>query len=355
MLKAQVVGASVHRAFAARGSDCTVAQRLKILVARPGAIGDVCMLMPIAKALSRDFEVHWLIRDTRKPIVQRFPDIGCRLIGVEIAADTKAPFTPDTVRRLADEKYDCLLDFCHWPAVTWLAEQLTEIPIRAVTVDPPQDALLDIAVDPERQGRAFNRLVSVPSALHQIDKWCLLVRAALGVDVQPDWPLPARPLPESGRPLTVFLQPHAAKPEKIWPADRFAAVIAQIARRRKVHCVINRAHGSIVRALRWRLLFSAAAVDVLPLDASFRALHEALEGADIAFGCDSGPIHFASLMGVPTLVIYGRYPAAEFAPRWRSTAISPPDPGMPATEIPKERVTKALEHMLGEIACPASA
>ena len=45
----------------------------KILVARPGAIGDVCMLMPIVKALSRDFEVHWLIRERACPSSNAFP------------------------------------------------------------------------------------------------------------------------------------------------------------------------------------------------------------------------------------------------------------------------------------------
>jgi ADP-heptose:LPS heptosyltransferase len=221
--------------------------------------------------------------------------------------------------------------------------------VRAVTVDPSQDALLGLRVDPERQALAFNRLVPVPSALHQVDKWRLLIRAALGVDVEPDWALPSRPIPPADRSLRVFLHPHAGKPEKIWPAERFAATISQLGRRRKVHCSINRAQGSIVRSLRWRLFFSRATVDVLPLDPSFRSLHKALESSDIAIGCDSGPMHFAALMGVPTLVIYGQFPAAEFAPPWRSTAISPPDPQMPATAISTESVTTALDRMLDNL------
>ena len=283
------------------------------------------------------------------PVVQCFPALTCRLIGVQFGAEEEAPLAPDLVKRLADEAYDCFLDFSHWPGVTSLAERLSGIPVRAVTVDPPQDALLGIRVDPERQALAFNRLVPVPSALHQHDKWRLLIRAALGIDIEPDWPLPARPMPPADQPLRVFLHPHAGKPGKIWPAERFAAAISQLGRRRRVHCSINRAKGSIVRALRWRLLLSRTTVDVLPLDPSFRSLQKVLENSDIAIGCDSGPMHFAALMGVPTLVIYGQFPAAEFAPPFRSTAISPADPQMPATAISTESVARALDLMLDDL------
>jgi ADP-heptose:LPS heptosyltransferase len=321
----------------------------KILVARLGAIGDICMLMPIVQALSHHFEVDWLIRERHAPLAQRFPELACRLVPAQVGRDEGAPFSPDLVKRLADGGYDCLLDFSHWTVITWLAERLPGIPIRAVTVDPPQDRLLGIPVDPERQGRAFNCLVPVSSALHQHDKWCALVKAALGVEVEPEWALPARPPIDRDRPLRIFLQPHASKPEKLWRAKNFAAVIAGLARRRRIQCIVNLAERKIARELRWRLLFSRAEMEYAALDPSFMRLQAALENSDIALGCDSGPMHFASLSGVPSLVIYGRYPAAEFGPRWRSVAVSPPDPGLPADCIPVSSVAAALDRLVDKL------
>jgi ADP-heptose:LPS heptosyltransferase len=326
-----------------------VSRKGRILVARLGAIGDICMLMPIVQALSHHFDVDWLIRESHAPLVQRFPEIACRLVPARVGRDEDAPFSPDLVARLADEGYDCLLDFSHWTVITWLAERLSGVPVRAVTVDQPQDRLLGIAVDPERQAQAFNCLVPVPSMLHQHDKWCVLVKAALGVEVEPEWALPARPLINRDRPLRIFLHPHASKPEKLWRAKNFAAVIAGLARRRRVHCIVNLAERKIARELRWRLLFSRAGMEYAALDPSFMGLQAALENSDIALGCDSGPMHFASLSGVPSVVIYGRYPAAEFGPRWRSVAVSPPDPGLPADCIPVSSVDAALERLVATL------
>ena len=174
------------------------------------------------------------IRESRIPVIQCFPDLGCRLIGIEFAADEEGPSEPDLVTRLADEAYDCFLDFCHWPGVTWLAERLPGVPVRAVTVDPPQDALLGIRFDPERQALAFNRLVPVPSALHQHDKWRLLIRAALGIDVEPDWACrPGRSLQPTGRSASSCIRMPGNR--KDLARRTFAATISQLGRRRKVH------------------------------------------------------------------------------------------------------------------------
>ena len=324
-------------------------EKSKILVARIGAIGDICMLIPLVHALSRHYEVHWLIRDSHMPIVQCFPAVACRLIGVSPASDETQPFAPKVVATLRDEHYACLIDFSHWPCIGWLAHQLGDIPIRAVTHDPPQDALLSIPRDPPSEQDAFNCLVPVPPNIHQVDKWRLLVLAACGIDLELDWPLPVAPTVSADRPLRVLLHADAGKLEKVWPAARFANVLAGVARRQRVHCVINKVRRRTVRQLRWRLLFSQVRTELAALDPSFRRLQEVLCRSDVAIGCDSGPMHFASLLGVPTLVVYGRYPAAEFAPRWRSTAVSPPRPGMDADAVPADSVAAALAHLVDEL------
>jgi ADP-heptose:LPS heptosyltransferase len=325
-----------------------MAGKPKIVVARIGAIGDICMLIPVVHALSRLYEVHWLIRESHVPIVRCFPAVACRLIGVPRGPDDDRLFPPRLVADLRDEAYACLIDFSHWRSVSWLARQLGEIPLRAVTQDPRQDALLGIAISPAEQREAFNRIVPVPPEARQVDKWLILLRAC-GIAVDLDWPLPTLPGLPAGRPLRLFVHPHAGKPEKIWPAKKFAGAVKQLAARQPLHCVVNGASRGIVRELGWRLRFAGIRSKVAALDPSFHRLRDELRDSDIAIGCDSGPMHFASLLGVPTLVIYSRYSAGEFAPLWRSTAVSPPRPGLDSDAVSIEAVSAALARLVDDL------
>lgn len=330
----------------------------KILIARIGAFGDVCMLAPLVRNLSREHEVHWLIRDAYAPVIRGLPEIGCRLVGCFPGPDPRQPLPPELVAELRREQYDCLIDCSHWACVGWLAGELSDIPIRATTDDPAQDALL--AVDRGSAGTTtFNRIVPVATGTHQILKWQRLFKVACGLDVTAAWPLPERrPLPAAcptgtSTPLTVFLQADAGKPEKIWPTSRFARVLADLGRKRPVHCVINGARRRHVRSLRWALWGSRVRLSVSPFDPSFAALRHTLLQCDLAIGCDSGPMHYAALLGVPTLVVYGRYPAAGFAPRWRSVAVEPPAGGDVAA-VSTGAVIDALGALLARLSQSAS-
>lgn len=326
-------------------------RRKKILVARIGAFGDVCMLLPVVRALARHHEVHWLVRDAYVPVVRAFPDVGCRLVGVAPGADPRRPFPEELVAALAGERYDCLLDCSHWACVSWLARRLDGVPVRAVTHDPAQDALLGLDRGPDPEA-AFTHVVPVSPGVHQVEKWRRLIRAACGVDVEPGWPLPERSPIACGGPLRVFLHPHAGKPEKIWPVGRFARVLAAAARERPIRCVVNGVRRRLVRQLRMRLLLSRVRLAVSAFDPSFAGLREALAGCDVAVGCDSGPMHFAALLGVPTLVLYGRYSAAEFGPPWRSTAVEPP-PGRDVHAIGTDRVAAEFAGLVARLSRPA--
>lgn len=325
-------------------------RRRKILVARIGAFGDVCMLLPIVRLLSRHHDVHWLVRDAYVPAVRCFPDLPCRLVGVSPSDDAHRPFPDAVVDSLASERFDCLLDFSHWTCVAWLARRLEAVPVRAVTHDPPQDALLGLDRGPD-PAAAFTHVVPVPPRLHQVEKWRLLVRTACGIDLGPDWPLPPRPPLDRGG-LTLFLHPHAGKPEKIWPAARFARVLAAAARERPIHCIVNGVRRRILRELRLRLMLSRVRLSVAPFDPTFTALRDALARSDLALGCDSGPMHFASLLGVPSLVLYGRYPAAEFGPRWRSEAVEPAA-GRDVDAIETRTVVTALSRLVERLRFPS--
>jgi ADP-heptose:LPS heptosyltransferase len=313
----------------------------KVLIIRPGAMGDVCMAVPFAAALARHCEVHWLVGRAYAAIPRAFPQVVCRLIPVTPRRDR--PF-PDSLRAaLCQQRYAAVLDLSHWPRVAELVSRLDEVPVRGITDDPVQDELLQVkpsGVDPHT---AYTCRVPVPPQCHQVEKWCRLVRAALGIDLTIDWPLP--PVRRSDQPLRLFVHPHASKRSKQWPAHRFAEVLRRLARDRPLRCYINSgARSELPQALGLWLRLRAAGVRarIVLRERSYQRLRAVLRRADLALGCDSGPMHLAALLGTPSVVLYGPYSASEFGPLWRSQAVQPPRPGQPATCIVPGRVLQAL-------------
>jgi ADP-heptose:LPS heptosyltransferase len=319
----------------------------KVLLLRPGAFGDVCMTVPFAAALARHCEVHWLIHEAYEPVPRVF-GIDVRLI----------PLTPDhgwrglngrpirktLIDRLRNERFDAVLDLAHWPRTAWLVSQLADIPIRAISFDPAQDGRLQVNPRGLDLYEPFNVRVPV-SESHQVAKWQALARASLGVDATLDWPQTLRRT--SGGELKLFVHPHASKPAKRWPAHRFAAVVCQLARERPVRCFINSGSRHELPAalgLWLRLRTAGVRAEIVWLDRNCRRLRDALENVDLALGCDSGPMHFAALVGTPSVVIFGPYPAAEFGPLWRSTAVEPAA-GKPASAVPTKAVLAACREV----------
>jgi ADP-heptose:LPS heptosyltransferase len=331
----------------------------KVLILRPGAMGDVCMAVPLVAALARQCEVHWLLHRVYMPIPRAF-HADCRLIPLEPRPSSRAlrslaepcVLPADLLDHLKREHFDAVLDLAHWPITAQLVHRLADnVPVRAITFDPQQDERL--GVNPHRIDlyAPFNVRASVVSAAHQVRKWQALVRAALNVELPLDWPLAS--LPPRAKELHVFVHPHASKPEKAWPAHRFAQVLRGLSESRPVRCFINsgsRRELLNALALWFRLRTIGIRAEIVWLDRSCSRLQATLAQADFALGCDSGPMHFASLLGIPSVVLFGPYTAEEFGPLWRSIPVSPRGAGMPARSVPASAVLHACRRIADDAA-----
>lgn len=123
-------------------------------------------------------------------------------------------------------------------------------------------------------------------------------------------------------PRPLALHPGAGKPENRWPADRFAAVARELSRWGFDPWVVEgpadgeatrsmiEAHGSPLPVFRGR---------------SLRAVSAALGQSRLALVNDTGVMHIAGAMGVPTLALFGPTPAAS----WQ-----PPSPALEAIQAP---------------------
>lgn len=319
----------------------------KILIARLGAFGDVCMAIPLVRSLLRQADVHWLVRRDYEPLIRSFLGDSCRLWGVVPQRQADNPFEAALIDHLRSQNFAAFVDLSHWPVVRQLARRLTNIPLRAVTVDPEQDQRLGLPDDDEGTS-PFNVRIAVDPHIHQADKWRSLFTAALSIDTDMnEWPLPAlRPL---GPRLRVYVHPHAGKPAKKWPIANFVKVLRSLAEERPLDCYVNtgskREAEAAVR-LWLRLLPSRCRVRFALVDHSFARLRRLLETVDVAIGCDSGPMHFASLLGVPTVPIFGPYSPLEFGPLFRTQPVEPIRAERPAAEVAVDQVVDALRASL---------
>jgi ADP-heptose:LPS heptosyltransferase len=291
----------------------------KILICRIGAFGDVCMTLPVVHSLSEHFEVHWLIRQSHAAILRLFPEVKCR----PVMFSSQEP--RGLISQLAAAKYDALLDFSNWAIVGDLASRLKSIPVRAIAYDSSHRLLLQRIKYALPWFKPFNKVVRIDGAVHRVFKWQQLIKATLGYTLSVHWPLEPVKLP--GQSVRIFVHPHASKPNKLWPIDNFVAVLSHLAEQKTTQCFINEGNSrekTTAEELGFKLREKGLDVTFVPFDSSFLKLREALKQVDFALGPDSGPMHFASLTGVPSVVVYGPYSPTEVAPLWRTVAVTPP-------------------------------
>ena len=140
-----------------------------------------------------------------------------------------------------------------------------------------------------------------PSNPHRAAYWALLAEA---IGWQPESGLHhSPPVPNARR--RVIIHSGGAQPTKLWPLDRYASLAARLraaGREVSVACDVGQLGA-------WRELGQIAEA---PKDVP--ALIDALSGADVFIGNDSGPGHLAALLGLPTFTFFGNQWAAAFAP-----------------------------------------
>jgi heptosyltransferase III len=127
----------------------------------------------------------------------------------------------------------------------------------------------------------------------------------------------------AGRPI-VGLGPTANWSQKIWPADRFAALFHALRAGPLPGAIpaVFAGPGEEERTLASTLL--AALPDAIDLVGRL-SLPEAsacLARCALFAGNDSGLMHLAASAGTPTLGLFGPTPAAEYAPSGRSTRVA---------------------------------
>lgn len=313
-----------------------------LLVCRIGAVGDVCLAIPIVKALSRFFNVYWLIRESYSILPKFFAAEGFEFIPIAVNPTKVNPSLASLVPYLEKLKLTAALDLSHWPEVIELLEKLPSIPIRATFCDPVQDQSLGICINKRSFSKAFTHIQEVDSRAHFTEKIYSVIESVFGLNLRNDWVPPIPPAPQL--PLNILLHPHSDKEEKKWPLTDFSALLERASKTYPLHCLVNegRPHEtSAAQFLLSNLQAKGVSAGLLPFDPTFGRLRDELRKCDLVIGTDSGPLHLASLMGLASFGIFGKVPPASFAPLWRHTSVAAPDEKS-ARSISVERAWLAL-------------
>jgi ADP-heptose:LPS heptosyltransferase len=188
---------------------------------------------------------------------------------------------------------------------------------------------------------------------HEAARWCRLVTEAFGVVTDPtDLLLPAPDVAPPRVGVTV-LHPGAAFQARRWPVDRYAAVAAAL---------VDRGHDVVVTgsAAERDIGLQLAARAGLPSEAvlaggtTVAELAGLVAAARLVVCGDTGTAHLASAFAVPSVVLFGPVPPAEWGPPrggphvalWHGTARTDPwgdTPDAALLTITPAEVLQAIE------------
>jgi heptosyltransferase I len=349
----------------------------RILIVRIGAMGDVLHAMPAVAALRRlhpECFIGWAIEPRWADLLQIAGDPEDMTQGVRwqvkalidrwYAVPSKAwkrrPLAPGTLSEIR-----ALHQVFRAEAFDYCIDMQGALKSAGVGLMAEARVFAGFAEPRERIARRlYDRHIPVSGA-HVVQQGCELLGGALGVDLQPAAvPLPMQELAERWADDTVgsepfcLISPGGGWGAKLWPAERFGQVAAQLGRA-GITSIVNASPGGSPEADA----VAAASFDhALAVPCSVAQLIALVRRAAVVIGGDTGPIHLAAALDRPVVAIFGPTDPARNGP-WAARAHilrddssltshkrrKQPEPGL--LRISVEEVTEAALELLK----PASA
>jgi heptosyltransferase I len=334
-----------------------------IALVKLSSLGDVVHALPAAHAIRAWWpraELTWVVERREEAILAGNPDltdlipVDTRLWRRDVKRPRGAPVVIGKVRgllrRLADGRFDAAVDLQGlWKS--GVITRLTRAPLRVG---------LAAGLCRERANALFtNRHVTPPAdAVHVVDQ-CLAVVAALGIDVAavgpPVFPIRrdaeaearmGRWLEDEGvkgvTPL-VLLNPGSGGDQKRWAVEAFRRVGEELAVRLGARVAITWGPGEepLARAIAHGTRPGA----LVPPPTTIIEMIALFRRATLVVGGDTGPVHVAAVLGVPTVGLYGPTSAKRNGP-YGSRVVTIQSPSGRMDGISVESVLGAAQTLL---------
>jgi len=279
----------------------SVGQPSSILLIRPGGIGDAALLIPAVKALKRRFpqaEIHILAERRNAAALALCPDIGS-VLRYDILSELRAAICGS---------YDLVIDTEQWHRLSAVVARLCR----------PK---MLIGFGTNERGRLFTHAIPYSHDDYEVTSFLRLLEP-LGIGMKvPETPFLVAPAdaaaevkellaPLAGkRFVTIF--PGASIPERRWGAERFRLLAERVCAAGYPVVVVggreDRGQGEVIVSGGTGLNLAG----LTPLTGTAAVL----ERSCLLVGGDSGVLHLAVGLGVPTVSLFGPGRALKWAPR----------------------------------------
>lgn len=288
---------------------------LRVLVVRVGAMGDVLHAMPAVAALRQrhpDWFIGWAIDPCWHELLQLGPSMPLvdRCYPVRTREWKQRPFSLGTLsdiralrRELRGERFDLCVDMqgsIRSSLIGWIAGAK-----RFAGLAEPRE-------QPARW--MYGQRVKV-NAAHVIEQGCEILGTAAGEPLAPlkvelptdnaadAWrdELLARLIPDTPTPKFAVIAPSAGWGAKQWPAERYGAVAAALARAGYVPLVNAVFAGDMLA----NAVVDASAGSAVVVPCSVGQLTALLRRTSIVIAGDTGPLHLAAALDRPVVALFG--------------------------------------------------
>jgi heptosyltransferase-1 len=278
---------------------------VRVLLTRLSALGDIVHTWPLAHALTsgdEPVELAWVVEEGLLPLVALHPGVG-RAVPVATRRWRRTPVAASTRREILEARRlvrefgaDVALDpqgLCK--SAAW--GLLSGAPTRVGLARPARREAL--------AGLCYTRTVAPPPELRHVVDVNLSLAGALGraarYGVSPDGTFLLRHAgPEEGT-AAVALIPGTGGKGKAWPAVSFAG-LARHAAGLGVPVVVVWGPGE--RELAESVVAGAGPPVTLAPPTSLLELAALLARCAAVVGGDTGPVHLAASLGVPTVAVF---------------------------------------------------
>lgn len=289
----------------------------RILIVRLSAVGDTILNLPIACALRRhlpDAEIGWVVGRGASGLLEGHPCVDQVFILGSGATRSPRSFL-SFVRGLRDWRPDVVID----------AQGLTKSSILGWLSGARQRIGLAKSEFEGRELSAWiNNTIVKPHTTHVIDRGLELLRP-LGIDTSEiEYRLPRSPklreqvaaqAAELGwQSPGAIINVGAGWESKIWPNERYAAIARHLADNWNLRSCIAWG-GPKEKAAAEEVVAMSEGAAILAPSTKLPELAEWIRHARLFIGSDTGPMHLACALGIPTIGLIGPMPVERVGPR----------------------------------------
>ena len=277
---------------------------MHILLVKTSSLGDVIHNLPVVSDLCRSFpdaRIDWCVEEAFADIPRLHPEVE-KVIPVAIRRWRKSLASPATWREIGEFRrqiggtsYDAVLDTQGLIKSALIARQAR---------GRRYGYAAEVAREP-LAARFYDETFVIPPNAHAVERNRWLSAAAFDYPV--DLPLsygisaPDISLPWLASERHVVLLTATSRDDKLWDEAHWIALASHLSKRGLTPVLPS---GNAVERQRAERIAAAVPGAVVAPPLNLRELSRLIGGAALAVGVDTGLVHLAAALGVPTIALY---------------------------------------------------